>query len=436
MEKELFWHDDWFENIEDFYYRINSIKKFTIPDKKRSYKRTLYRIDENLREISISVELKLEEKPIPEKYINDQKVNFYYNNLELIKEPNAIMLKPKNELTSIAIQKLNSFEDQIKSEELQAKNLVILNLVSTIEMILSKILEYNILYVYKENSMIGKRTITYDNIKNFSSIREVQKHLTESYIRDLSYKSFPDFVNEVLKICDTDKALKYQPTKQRMEKVNELCQRRNMIAHNNNVANSLYFAKVTPGYIPEDILLNEKIINTNDYLISSADNVLNFGVDLIARNLCSKKLLDNKEFEDKLSSLGLIMMNHGDFEAARILFYYINKYNEKYEPENIDHCFNSKFNYWLTFRLIDELEYREEEVKKYKNDIKESSWENDQVRLGFSALLDSKDEFQKIAIDFLSCEDNKPYLGKLLDWPIFKIIEKEDTFIEFLECLF
>lgn len=436
MTKKLIWHEDWFEDISDFYSQISSIKRFAIPGDENANKKTLYRLDESLTDIKLAVDLIITDSEIPHDERQNVKLNYYFNSLEKQVEDSGSTLIPTKDLTSLAIQKLNNFEDQIKREEVQVKNLVIINLVSSIEMIINKILEYNLLYIYKNSSIISKKTITFENLSNFSSIREIQKHLTETFIRDLSYKNFTDLITEVLKICDTEKARKHPLTNKRVETVNELCQRRHMIAHNNGVANTLYFSKTNPDYIDENIVLNDKIDNTIEYLDKTCINVLNLGMELIARNFYSKKILDDPDFEDKITSLGLTMMNQGDYEAARILFYYVHKYNVKYKSDNHNHCFNSKFNYWLTFKLEDKLDERQTEVENYQEIIDSSIKDSKMIKLGFSALLEPKESFQKKAIAFLSEDENQAYIINMIDWPIFKIVEKEDEYVEFLNRLF
>lgn|GEM_PF-6882834 len=428
-----------FESINEFVNRIMSIVKFKLTRDGEAGTKKYYKMDPEILLIKKAIDLYNNKIQIDRSKLNDQEIReIYYIRNQLKtkrKDKNNEVIFSRNVFVSSQIQLLNQFEDQMKEESIQDRNLTILSLTSVLEALMTKIMEYIILNVYKDPSNVVDNKINLSDIGKYDTVRGIQEMAVEKYLDDLHRKSFKEQISILFDKCANSEGIKYPRTAQRIEIVNEIFQRRNLIVHNNGIVTKKYLNN-SPKEFSESFKLGEKIITNNDYLVKATDTVLEIGIDIISRSFYKKKVFKNEYCRDNAEALGLRLMKLKKHYASRILFYYIKKYDSKETDEGGK--FLSSFNYWLTYKLTDEINVKEKEICDYFDLITEPT---QQQKFGFSALIDDKTEFIKYSIDYVENlkkelkNDHRKILN-ILEWPIFDVINSEEEFIAYKKNLF
>lgn len=433
--------------IEKFYNSIMSIERFQIGvDENEPNMKMQFKIDEELIEFSTALKTKIKDVELHEKYKDNTKVLFYYTNLIRKAEDGKIIIESKNVIVKNAIHKHNLFLKKIENVKKQNLNFALMNIVSSFEVLISKLLEYNLLYVYKKTSILNSKTIKYENLVDMNSIDEIRRKMVEEYIDDCMYKKFDEWIELVLEIClfgkKTKKEIQKDPILQDwIGKISEMYQRRNIIAHNNGIVNNLYFTKTKREYIHPKAEFGKELETTKEYLSEMCKAVSLFGFYVISQNITSKKLFKNPFFFENLEDLCLDMLKTSKYDMAKMLYKARLKHLEgnKIEVEHdITTDFLERYNYWLCCKLAGEGKDIEGEVNDYMED-NSYLYTIDrffQIKLGLSSLLDSNDKFAEVALEYLGKVKKEEVLVNMLEWPMFKIIRNEEKFIEFKEQVY
>ncbi|WP_448667531.1 hypothetical protein [Aerococcus viridans] len=424
------------EIFSEFYARLRSIKRFNLPDENNEYyKRTLYKANEEEKiamDIFDILKGKKEKDEVEEKH--KKRVEYLMSNISKKDSDDGKTFRVNTDdlLTQYYIRLRNDFLEKIEQQKEQNNRLIIINLVSTLELFINQILEFNYLHINKGWEGVGKKTLTYSEILKFNNINNLKQSMVDKIIKDLNYKKFPDVIKEVKNVCFNSNKDHHELFNSRVEVVKDIYLTRNIITHNNGIINANFVEEV----FSTDYKVGDEISISEDFLRRSTNSILELGIEIFSRNFYTKKLLRYSTFRDELETKGISIMNDGEFQTSRILFYYMRKFYTN-KPIDYEESFMPHFNYWLTFKLSGEIENRYPEIEGYFKKLQKTTTLSPEMILGKTALLDDDETFLVTAIPYL--ENNSKFRNQIilntLRWPIFKIIEEKEEFIEFRENL-
>lgn len=362
---------------------------------------------------------------------NDKMANFFYEN---IYSENS-SYKSDVEYVRLAIHKSNKENEIIKRQRKQVINSYLLNLATSFEMLVNNLYKFYLLNIYQDESLFYEKKLSFKEISFIESKEEIKAHYVDKYMEDIFRGNVRSWTEEFVKNCTRE-------NKQKVEKdygdtfdlLTETFERRNIIVHNNGIVNLKYQNNISKK-LSNELSLGSEIDTNILYLEERISLLLNFGVKLIMWNFKKGQLKDNVEIVDQLNSLGIYLLNNNKFESARTIFKTI------MDVSNVSNNI-ILFNYWLSYKLNDELELVIDEIEDYKN----NNNLNNQDEFACSLLIESKEKAIDTTIDFINSLDEIYNLDKdeiifikiniLDEWPILNPIRKEDKFIEFMESVF
>ncbi|MDA3976106.1 hypothetical protein [Enterococcus thailandicus] len=432
--------------IENFVYGIISIQRFNIEtaESSNSHFEIRYKRDPSLSALDIALRRKIDGQELTEadkNHKNFSKIKLCFDNVEVREEEGNYIVRSKHGLVKNLLEKQRKQRELIYRSKVQSQRLVVANLVSGLENLLTSLTEYVLLNVYHNLSSIKGVTLNLNEIESFENITEIKKYAIHKYLNDKKYESFKKWFKDFVEICIGKDFLNKDNGKELnsyIETIFEIFLRRNLITHNDGVVNEIYLEKVDKKYI-DGIKKGDDISVNDDYLKESARNILHFGILFVSYTLFKKRLYKNSEIIGIIESLGIELYQIGEYKAGQYLFQSLDLfYSNKGNYEDNQSTFLAKYNYWLGEKLANSNEPFKYnlEVEEYYESTKNLDWFEDQFEIAILSLKEDKEKFIAKSIDYLESFKEEKYIFNMLNWPVFDLIREEETFIEFEKTLY
>ncbi|HZI56051.1 MAG TPA: hypothetical protein VFF39_04720 [Verrucomicrobiae bacterium] len=291
----------------------------------------------------------------------------------------------------------------------------LISLISSAEWFLSQVFREH-LERYPETAGTKDKLLSLDELKSFDSVGDARKYIIDIRIDEIMWGSLEDWIKyltEKIKLS----AGYLKPTKERLT---EIFQRRNVMVHNNGVANSIYFHKVAAEFRP-GISLGQELTISPEYLRD--------GIDLIESNFILLgaelwKQLDAKD-EDRgaaIANVAFERLSEERWTVAETLSNFLRA--DKQLPERFQLI--GLLNYWQSLKWGGRFD-------EVKSDIESADFsaKDELFQIGRYALLDDVENFVKLLPIVLGAD--KLDEEKLVTWPIFKEMVKTERVSEFLK---
>lgn len=343
--------------------------------------------------------------------IEEQEYKFKYK-LEKSGDDNdqAISLKISDDNEGIFSKAIGTFfKGQNRKNHLYKSSLI--SLMSSAEWFISQILHT---YYDKYPDSIGtyERQLSLEELKSIGSIDEAIQYLIDVKVEEILRGSIKDWIEHFRK----QYKLSMGYLENDMDYLIEAGLKRNILTHNNGIANSLFIKK-----IPEQFKTNYKnsqpIIIDEKY-IDSTITIFEKNLILIASELW-KKLEPKDESRGRLL-IEIAYNNVADkrYKISESLSYFI--MCDKLLPE--DDRLIATINYWQSKKWQGKFI----DIKKEVNESDFSAKE-DKFKLAKYALLDDYDNFFKLLPEILKAE--KITTDDLKEWPLFQEIRKTEKYL-------
>lgn len=312
--------------------------------------------------------------------------------------------------------KINEENEIISNEIQQLKNNQIKNLISAFESLVSNLFVHQFNY-HQNPNILNKESINFKDISHIIEVKDIEDFVIDQKVISIMYKSFNSWVT---RYCDdfvdggSKKINKHHSSE--LELLNEVFERRHILTHNNGIINHLYISKTASSILEKDIQVGNKVEVTNEYVDKTTDLVLYFGTILFLNSLKFKQVLKHDELKDRINLIGLKLIENEKFSVAEYLF---NSLVNQNDDEGIFF-----YNMWLA-KVLDNNDIDKKELNEYIH-RKDKLEVSDELAL----CIFNKQDYIKFLEDFLSTKDYD-FKVHILRMPIFKIIEKENDFIEF-----
>jgi hypothetical protein len=291
----------------------------------------------------------------------------------------------------------------------------LISLISSAEWFLSQVLREH-LERYPEAAGTKDKLLSLDELKSFDSVGDARKYLVDIRIDEIMWGSFEDWIKYL-----TEKVkLSAGYLKPARERLIEIFQRRNVMVHNNGVANSIYFHKVA-AELRVGVSLGQELSISPEYLRD--------GIDLIESNFILLgaelwKQLDAKD-EDRgaaIADIAFKRLGEERWAVAETLSNFLRA--DKQLPERFQLI--GILNYWQCLKWVGRFDEVRSDVESADFSAKDELFQ-----IGRYALLDDVENFVKLLPIVLGAE--KLDQEKLGTWPIFKEMVKTEPVLEFLK---
>lgn len=200
--------------------------------------------------------------------------------------------------------------------------------------------------------------------------------------------------------------------------------RRNIIVHNDGIANEEYLEKMKELGIDTSIKKGDTIDCSPTYV----DNFIDASIYMIICILynCLKLFNDETEgFLDEIQEYGVNLITAKKYELSTIIF---KKVSEK-DITNEQSMIYLKMNYWQSKKWNNKFEDVEKDVR-----LLDISAKDDYIKLGKYALLDDFDNMIAIVRNLSTNIESNAKLHYTVDsWPIFKEFKNSVQYKEFIE---
>jgi len=255
---------------------------------------------------------------------------------------------------------------------------------------------------YPEAASIDSKSLTYEEIKSFNSIKDAQDYLLDNKIEGIirgSIDSWFKYLRSQFKLSIKHFAL-YENT------LIEISQRRNLLVHNGGIINSIYISKVNENYRTE-AYVGKKIIVDKTYLDSSISTVQVVFI-LIATEIWLKVDPNDQKRTELIVRLINENMDEGRWDIVEHLSAFI--LSDKSAP-NINKLI-AQLNFWLSKKRQGEFEEIFKEIEKIDYSDKPIRYQ-----IAFAALKDNTKLFLELLEDGLI--DNQISFEEIDTLPIF-----------------
>lgn len=262
---------------------------------------------------------------------------------------------------------------------------------------------------YSDAVGTGDKAFSLQDLREFGSIEDARKSLTDSTVENILRGSFEDwhkFLKERLKLN-----MGYLD----MERLVEFFQRRNLLVHNAGIVNSIYINRVAAP-LRKQCTVGEHIKVPADYL-DDAIALVELNFLLIAAELWKKLEPGSQERSELLIEISFNHLIAERWEIAKGLSFFVK--NDKQALES--YRLKAQLNYWQALKWQDRFEEVRSEVEKVDFSAKDPLF-----RLALAALRDDLDNFFELLPDVLNSK--KLSLDDLEIWPIFRTIRSIERY--------
>jgi hypothetical protein len=290
----------------------------------------------------------------------------------------------------------------------------LISLISSVEWFLSQILHKH-LERHPDASGVKDKLLSLEELKSFNSIDDARKYLVDLRIDEIMWGNFEDWI----KYLSEKVKLSLGYIKPVREQLIEIFQRRNIVVHNNGIANSTYLYKVPPD-LREGISLGQELRISPEYLSKGID-LLESNFILIAAELWKQLEPENASRGDTLTNISFERLTQEKWHVAEGLSFFIK--SDKALPDRTQTM--GLLNYWQSLKWQD----RFIEVKESVTDA-DFSAKDELYQLARFALLEENSRFFNLLPQVL--RNKKLTHEQLSTWPIFRGIRKLNEYSEFV----
>lgn len=309
------------------------------------------------------------------------------------------------------IETANKMDKKIKQDKILYSGTLML-LVVYFEEMLSKMLLTDLLKYPRIK--IEENSITFEELKDLGSIDEAKKYLIEKEVNIIMKESCDYWFNEHIKKLLKLKLNNYNKNK---AKFNEIMARRNLLVHNEGIVNKYYLNRVGKDNI-YSAKLGEKLNVDNIYIKEALETFEEVGIGVLVE-LYLKEPISDKDisFLFEMTTTGYLFKDK--YEIALVIYELLLD-SKKIKGELKKYC---ELNYWQCHKWLGITNDKVKELEKEDYSIYDVS-----LKLGGFALQEKYDEFYE-TFNNQDCIT----LEELKDWPIFKLMRKDDRFNKMIE---
>ncbi|AUN22265.1 hypothetical protein RSJ22_12795 [Clostridium botulinum] len=264
------------------------------------------------------------------------------------------------------------------------------------------------------DSIVNKKTLSFEEIKKIGSLDEALNYLIEKEIENMMYKGFDDWCKYFkdkhsmkMNYLDSDKG----------DLIEIIC-RRNLFVHNGGVVNSIYISKVNSNQ-RIGIEKGTKLRVNSEYVNEAIDVVYRVGC-LIILDVWKKSSKDVNNAADYILDTGYSFMKKEKWKTSGEIYkLIIHEKKVDFKTKLI-----AKINYWQSIKWQGMYSTIEEDINNEDFSAYSSEFQ--------LCLLAIKDEMDKFFLLLPSvCPSNIDF-EELKTWPIFKNVRKDNRYTEFM----
>jgi len=261
---------------------------------------------------------------------------------------------------------------------------------------------------------IKEKTLSLEEIRRLGTFEDAEKHLIDQEIENIMFGSLEKwykYLTEKIKIG----VPYFEKNKDRLI---EIFQRRNIVVHNDGIANSIYFKNVI-SELRDSIKLGDKIIIDRDYINSSILLIEISGTFILIEMWRKAEKVSPERVEMLLDDIYDAMMEENwELSAAMSSAVLIEK------EINAQQRLVAQINYWLSMK-------RKGEFKSIQKDIENADFGayNRRFQLAIFALNDETESFFELLESAIPHDID---LNSVKEWPLFSEMREQPAYTEFI----
>lgn len=325
--------------------------------------------------------------------------------LNVINDLERLMGASPNSIKKIT----NSYDQDLHIKNLYKSNLI--SLMSSVEWFFAQLLHdfYN---EYPQSPGVNKKTLTFEDLKTFETIRDAELYLVERKIEELlrgSIDSWFDYLRDDLKI-------KINFIRPFINELIEISQRRNLFVHNGGMVNTIYLSKVDKS-ISQHVAINQPLDISKEYLENSI-NLIEMVFTILAAELWKKLNPEDSQRGALLISISYEYLLQKRWRDAELLSTFV--MNDEFQDATSKTI--SQLNNWLCKKRLGNLS---------QDDLNKLDFSDKQLpyQLALASLKDDGETFFALLPDCL--RKNEITLTELELFPIFEDMKKDARYGQF-----
>ncbi|WP_101773983.1 hypothetical protein [Peptostreptococcus faecalis] len=337
---------------------------------------------------------------------------FIYENFEI--KNDEVIIKNDNEAAikffTNCFAESNVLGEILHKEKLKNIN-VLVNLCIIFENMCSKLLKTYYLNGNDVN-LIENKSLSFKELKKFDDIEESRVFLVDSELDRMFRESFVKWYNEIKKVTNIESKIK-KIDDEKIESINELYQRRNLLVHADGIVNSHYIKNVDFRYVKEikkGIDINH--YNNKEYLLEKMKTIEEVGTYIF----CAFLMSIEKDKSDIFNIINKELLKNIKRNNNAIPEIYKNIRNDK-KYDEFDKML-AEINYYLFFKVNNKYSEVEEELEKYNVRGK-----GDEFKIA-KKILQNSDDCVETTIKYLEKLDTNEFFGTI-SWPLMKVLENK-----------
>ena len=288
----------------------------------------------------------------------------------------------------------------------------LISLMSAVEWFFSRVLHVYF-EKYPQIAISDDKVFSYEDLTHFSTVDEARKYLIERRVEDILRGSFSDWI----KYFRGPLKLSMGYLDPCMDLLVETCERRNLLVHNNGVANNIYISKVSPKLV-EDIKPGDQISVAREYL-DQRITLFERCCILIAAEMWKQSAPTDEKRGTVIVHLAFEHMKAKRWAVSEGLSYFL--LNDKKLPDR--DIMLGKMNYWLSVKR----QGRWDEVK-LQAEGEDMSARDRLFQLAWMSLCEKKDDFFRLLPSALKAQDVDA--ESLQSFPIFDEMREDARFVK------
>jgi hypothetical protein len=328
-----------------------------------------------------------------------------------------IRIKPEGDLN---LYKLLADIKEISQSQIRSRllfNSSLISLVSAVEWFFSRLL-HGYFQKYPQVAISGDRVFSYEDLTHFTSIDDARQYIIEKRVEEVLRGSFSDWI----KYFRNAPQLSMSYIEPCMEQLIEVCERRNLLVHNNGIVNKIYLSKVSES-LAKSLKPGQPLVVTRDYL---DNNITLFErcCILIAAELWKKLSPSDTERGSLLIDIAFNHMKKNRWLIVENLSCFV--MNDKKLPDR--DLMVGKMNYWLSVKRLGRWSEIKSQVER--EDI---TTRGRLFQLAWYSLCEKPKEFFALLPRAVKGEDVD--LSQLESFPIFDEMRDSRKFLHTVSAL-
>ena len=287
----------------------------------------------------------------------------------------------------------------------------LISLVSAAEWFFSRLL-HGYFKKHPQVAISKDPVFSYEDLTKFGSMDDARQYLLERRVEEVLRGSFSDWI----KYFKATVQLSMSYLEPCMADLVEVCERRNLLVHNNGVVNKIYLAKIGEP-LAKSLKLGQPLTVTRTYLDRSI-SLFERCCILIAAELWKKLAPADEKRGSLLVDTAFQHMKKSRWQVSEGLSYFV--MNDKKLPDQ--HTMVGKMNYWLSIKRQGRWGDVQAHVKEEDMSARDRIF-----RLAWFSLCEMKDEFFELLPAAIRSEDVD--LVGLESFPVFEEMRPDPRFV-------